>query len=185
MDPPPLQESSNRRKSGPVEHFLRDLNFGRDIDFVIGITATALTADQFLKAVYHKKDKAAHIVKAGLAGAAAFGAYKMYQWDSERAKLHHHHRRRHSDYDENDNNYRDGGGPWEGDTEGPRGGQEAEGFAFVPTLPRRNSFQRDRLGGGGMDTAGGRRMRRAYSVDNVDHFPGLEEEWRRTRTHKS
>lgn len=175
MDPPPLQESSNRPKSGPVEHFLKDLNFGREVDVVIGITATALTADQFLKAVDSKKHTAAHIVKASLAGAAAFGAFKMYQWDRERAKLHHH-RRHHSDYHENDNNYRDGGGPWEGITEGPRGDQAAEGFAFVPTPPRRNSFQKDRLGSGGMDTAGGRRMRRAYSVDNV-------EEWQRTRTH--
>ncbi|KAK3337657.1 hypothetical protein B0T19DRAFT_472518 [Cercophora scortea] len=53
------------------------IHFGEDIDFVVGVTATALTADQILKLTTSKKHKIGHLAKAGLGATVAGVAFTL------------------------------------------------------------------------------------------------------------
>lgn len=79
---------------------LKDVDFGEGIDLVVGLTATALAADQLLRLKDSKQHKKMHLAKAGLSAAAAAAAFTMLQREhNERhqnnSSRHHGH---HSDY---------------------------------------------------------------------------------------
>jgi hypothetical protein len=71
-----------------IDHLTHDAYFGEEIDFVVGLTATALTADQVLKMRASKHHKAMHLVKAGLGAAAATTAFTMMAREHEAEKKH-------------------------------------------------------------------------------------------------
>ncbi|KAK0612471.1 hypothetical protein B0T17DRAFT_620652 [Bombardia bombarda] len=84
----------------PSFHLLPDItkkvNFGEDIDFVVGVTATALTADQLLKVTNKKnKHKVGHLAKAGLSAAVAATAFSMMEREHREHKVD---RLQHPDY---------------------------------------------------------------------------------------
>ncbi|KAL1873994.1 hypothetical protein VTK73DRAFT_645 [Phialemonium thermophilum] len=83
MDQPPPNLTSSPRKLGNA---LSKFDLGEDIDFVVGITAAALTADQLIKATHSKRHKTSHFAKASLSAAVAFGAFKMYQRDRDESR---------------------------------------------------------------------------------------------------
>ncbi|KAK3331464.1 hypothetical protein B0H66DRAFT_97834 [Apodospora peruviana] len=61
-----------------INDMAKKVDFGEDIDFVVGVTATALTADQLLKtSACHKEHKVMHLAKAGLGAAVAATAFTM------------------------------------------------------------------------------------------------------------
>lgn len=66
-----------KKKSGIFPDLTKNINLGEDIDLVVGLTATALTADQVLKLKDSKKHKAMHLAKASLSAAAAATAFTM------------------------------------------------------------------------------------------------------------
>ncbi|KAB5528807.1 hypothetical protein GE09DRAFT_396511 [Coniochaeta sp. 2T2.1] len=70
-------------KSNPIIPSIRDISFGEDIDFVIALTAAALTANQLLKVAESKKHKGSHLAKAALGAAVTAVAVDMYQRDSK------------------------------------------------------------------------------------------------------
>ena len=72
---------------GRLPSITRDINFGESIDFVVGVTAAALAADQLLKLKDSKNHKTMHLAKAGLSAAAAATAFTMLR------REHHEHRR--------------------------------------------------------------------------------------------
>ncbi|KAK0702999.1 hypothetical protein B0T26DRAFT_876182 [Lasiosphaeria miniovina] len=84
------QLSHNPPQPAPSHGFLADVtnkvDLGEDIDFVVGLTASALTADQVLKLATSKDHKTMHLAKAGLAGAVAATAFTMM------AREHREHR---------------------------------------------------------------------------------------------
>ncbi|KAK4180457.1 hypothetical protein QBC36DRAFT_320013 [Triangularia setosa] len=86
--PPSVTSSPRKKKSGMFPDLTKDINFGENIDLVLGVTATALTADQLLKLKDSKKNKAMHLAKASLSAAAAATAFTMMRREhNERARL--------------------------------------------------------------------------------------------------
>lgn len=84
--PHPTPSESSKSLLHDITH---NVNFGQDIDFVVGVTATALASDQLLKAKDSKEHKKMHLAKAGLSAAAAAAAFTMMR----REHLEEHHRR--------------------------------------------------------------------------------------------
>ncbi|KAL2126398.1 hypothetical protein VTI74DRAFT_976 [Chaetomium olivicolor] len=82
---PPLFDSSSRSL---LQDISNNVSFGEDIDFVVGVTATVLAADQLLKLKDSKKHQRAHLAKAGLSVATAAAAF--YQMKRECRERHHH-----------------------------------------------------------------------------------------------
>ncbi|KAK4169785.1 hypothetical protein QBC43DRAFT_306684 [Cladorrhinum sp. PSN259] len=74
---PPQQRSGRPSTSGLFPDPTKKANLGEDIDLVVGVTATALAADQLIKLKESKKHKAMHLAKAGLSTAAAATAFTM------------------------------------------------------------------------------------------------------------
>lgn len=56
---------------------LEDVSFGEGIDLAVGLTATALTADQLAKLAHTKKHTTQHLVKGGLTAGLATAAFAM------------------------------------------------------------------------------------------------------------
>ncbi|KAK0671720.1 hypothetical protein QBC41DRAFT_315408 [Cercophora samala] len=75
--PPSPSLAPKKKKSGIFPDLTKSINLGEDIDLVVGLTATALTADQLLKLKDSKKHKAMHLAKAGLSAATAATAFTM------------------------------------------------------------------------------------------------------------
>lgn len=84
------QLSHNPPQSAPSHGFFTDVtnkvDLGEDIDFVVGLTASALTADQAIKLATSKDHRTMHLAKAGLAAAVAATAFTMM------AREHREHR---------------------------------------------------------------------------------------------
>ncbi|KAK4149793.1 hypothetical protein C8A00DRAFT_37610 [Chaetomidium leptoderma] len=80
---PPLSKPSQNM----FQDLTKNVNFGEDIDFVLGVTATALAADQLLKLNDSKKHKKMHLAKAALSAAAAAAAFTIM-----RREYNEHHR---------------------------------------------------------------------------------------------
>ena len=97
-------------------HFIKNLtekvDFGEDIDFVVGVTATALGADQLLKQASCKDHKVMHLAKAGLSAAVGATAFAMMAREHnqrkhpERLQHRHPHNERGRDYDSDDDHNR-------------------------------------------------------------------------------
>ncbi|KAK1830621.1 hypothetical protein QBC39DRAFT_331428 [Podospora conica] len=56
---------------------LEDVSFGEGIDLAVGLTATALTADQLVKLAHTKKHTTKHLVKGSLSAGLATAAFAM------------------------------------------------------------------------------------------------------------
>jgi len=100
--PTPPPHSPSRSSQSLLSDFIGNTNFGEDIDFVVGVTATALAADQLVKLKDSTKHKKMHLAKAGLSAAAAAAAFTMMRREHHE---HHHHSgtkgpARHHDSDE-------------------------------------------------------------------------------------
>ncbi|KAK3695711.1 hypothetical protein B0T22DRAFT_478340 [Podospora appendiculata] len=74
------------------------IHFGEDIDFVVGVTATALTADQILKLTTSKKHKIGHLAKAGLGATVAGVAFTLMNHEINVNHPHKHHQQRDHPY---------------------------------------------------------------------------------------
>lgn len=85
---PPHHPHSPHSLKGAVDHLTQDASFGEEIDFVVGLTATALTADQILKLRDSKHHKAMHLAKAGLGAVAATAAFTMMAREHRAEKRH-------------------------------------------------------------------------------------------------
>ena len=57
-----------------LQTLTKDVAFGEGVDLVVGLTATALAADQLLRVKDSKQHKKMHLAKAGLSAAAAAAA---------------------------------------------------------------------------------------------------------------
>ncbi|KAK4445334.1 hypothetical protein QBC34DRAFT_164661 [Podospora aff. communis PSN243] len=79
---------SHRSLKSTLDHLTHDAYFGEEIDFVVGLTATALTADQVLKMRASKHHKAMHLVKAGIGAAAATTAFSLMAREHAAEKKH-------------------------------------------------------------------------------------------------
>jgi len=79
---------SHHSLKGTIDHLTNDAYFGEEIDFVVGLTATALTADQVLKLRSSKHHKAAHLAKAGLGAAVATTAFTLMAREHATEKKH-------------------------------------------------------------------------------------------------
>ncbi|KAK3372732.1 hypothetical protein B0H63DRAFT_302934 [Podospora didyma] len=91
--PPHSHNPPHHSPPGLLKDLTKNVDLGEDIDFVIGLTATALTADQVIKLAATKKHKASHLAKASLAAAAAATAFTMMareHKEHKKAKQHHH-----------------------------------------------------------------------------------------------
>lgn len=77
--PPRLSSSSSHRSHG--------FDLGEDIDAIIGVTATAYAGEQVYEASKSKKHQTSHLIKAGLSGLVALGAFKMFR--REHNEKHH------------------------------------------------------------------------------------------------
>lgn len=86
--PTPPPHPPSRSSQSLLSDFANNTNFGEDIDFVVGVTATALAADQLLKLKDSTKHKKMHLAKAGLSAAAAAAAFSMMR--REHAENCHH-----------------------------------------------------------------------------------------------
>ncbi|KAB5517378.1 hypothetical protein GE09DRAFT_570875 [Coniochaeta sp. 2T2.1] len=75
--------ANDQDKSNSTIPSIKDISFGEDIDFVMAITAAALTANQLLKVAESKKHKGSHLAKAALGAAVTAVAVDMYQRDSK------------------------------------------------------------------------------------------------------
>lgn len=80
---------------------LEDVSFGEGIDLAVGLTATALTADQLAKLAHTKKHTTEHLVKSGLTAGLAATAFAMLAREHrEKHEKQQHkkeqHQRRHS-----------------------------------------------------------------------------------------
>lgn len=87
------------------------VNFGEDVDFIVGVTATAVTADQLLKQTTCKDHKVMHLAKAGLGAAVAATAFTMMTREhsqrkhAERLQHHNPHKERGRGYDFDSEDY--------------------------------------------------------------------------------
>ncbi|KAK0634108.1 hypothetical protein B0T14DRAFT_86436 [Immersiella caudata] len=79
---------SHHSLKGTIDHLTNDAYFGEEIDFFVGLTATALTADQVLKLRSSKHHKAAHLAKAGLGAAVATTAFTLMAREHAAEKTH-------------------------------------------------------------------------------------------------
>ncbi|KAM7219565.1 hypothetical protein V8F06_005120 [Rhypophila decipiens] len=90
--PPPSPPPPQHDPHGPnsPRHFIKKLtekvDFGEDVDFVVGVTATALTADQLIKQTTCKDHKVMHLAKAGLGAAVAATAFTMMSREHNQRK---------------------------------------------------------------------------------------------------
>lgn len=81
---PPRHATSTPSRS-LFERATKNVHFGEDIDFVVGVTATAFAANQLLKLKDSEKHKTTHLVAAGLGASTAAAAFSMMK--------HEHHER--------------------------------------------------------------------------------------------
>ncbi|KAK5651803.1 hypothetical protein OQA88_11670 [Cercophora sp. LCS_1] len=83
-------ETNHRPESprGLIGDITKDINLGEEIDLVVGVTATALAADQALKMSKSKDHKAAHFAKASLGAAVATTAFTMMAREHREKKKH-------------------------------------------------------------------------------------------------
>ncbi|KAK0748954.1 hypothetical protein B0T18DRAFT_95589 [Schizothecium vesticola] len=114
-------QSNNHHSFNPLEN----VSFGEGIDLAVGLTATALTADQLVKLAHSKKHTTQHLVRGGLTGGLATAAFAMMTREhrdkhetQQRKKEQLEHQRRRSlverphphplFYDDSDDDERDG-----------------------------------------------------------------------------
>lgn len=67
----------DQAKSHHSFNILDNVSFGEGIDLAVGLTATALTADQLVKLAHTKKHTTQHLVKGGLSAGLATAAFAM------------------------------------------------------------------------------------------------------------
>lgn len=98
--PPPTPPDHDSHGPHSPRRFIRRLSekvdFGEDVDFVVGVTASALTADQLLKQTTCKRHKVAHLAKAGLGAAVAATAFTMMSREHDQRKQEERKKKYHS-----------------------------------------------------------------------------------------